>query len=207
MSKYHVTPDGPRLCTASKRACPVGGEHFSQLASAESAYELTFGDSLQGVKKTNDPKAVGLPRASVTALVKPFAGGRYYGCHVSETSINAHLDAWKEEVGYDKASLMERNKADRDRGRVYHLTVVTPPEMKNAKDLTPFPSSAEIIYEGVGKAVDGDNEAWFVVCTSPEIAAWREANNLPPKDLHVTLGFDAKDVHTKPKGKDSLALV
>lgn len=39
--KYHVGRNGPAKCTASKRACPLGGEdvHFTSLKEASQAYE------------------------------------------------------------------------------------------------------------------------------------------------------------------------
>lgn len=202
MAKYHITPDGPRPCTATKRACPVGGEHFNHVEFAEAAYELQFGGALQGVKKARR-----LPETAVAVPVQPFAGGRYFGCHVDKASVAPHLEAFRAEVGPERAAIMEDLKAQRDRGYVYHLTVVTPPEMKQAKvGLTPFPAQAIISYEGVGRAVDGPNEAWFVVCGSPLLDRWREENSLPPKDFHITLGFEPKDVHTKPKGAETIVV-
>lgn len=34
-NKYHIGDNGPGLCEAFKRPCPVGGEHFSSLETAE----------------------------------------------------------------------------------------------------------------------------------------------------------------------------
>lgn len=40
MAKYHLTPDGPKLCRAVKRACPLGDNpHFTELGEAQHAYE------------------------------------------------------------------------------------------------------------------------------------------------------------------------
>lgn len=200
MSKYHLTNDGPRACTAIKRACPLGGEHFDTLEEAESVYAKQF--DLHAFKRSGGS----LEEVTVTTVVSPFAGGRYFGCHVEKASLQAHLEAFRDAVGED-VELMEQNKAQRDRGYVYHLTVVTPPEMKTAAEgLTDFPETVNLTYLGVGRATDGPNDAWFVVCKSEEIAAWRRNNGLDPKDLHITLGFNPKDVHTKPKGEGSIVV-
>lgn len=44
MTKYHNTPDGPRPCTASVRACPVGAasEHYTSRETAQQAYEKSL---------------------------------------------------------------------------------------------------------------------------------------------------------------------
>lgn len=40
--KYHNTPDGPKVCRASKRPCPMGGDHYASAKEAQSAYEATM---------------------------------------------------------------------------------------------------------------------------------------------------------------------
>jgi hypothetical protein len=34
----HLGPNGPAKCTATKRPCPIGGEHFDTISGAEKAY-------------------------------------------------------------------------------------------------------------------------------------------------------------------------
>lgn len=145
---------------------------------------------------------------SVIGHVKPFAGGRYYGTHVNNNSVENSRKFLEQHVGKDKLAIMEENKRQRDRGDVYHMTVITPPELKELKknniNVNDFPKNVTINYEGVGRAIDGDNEAYFIVCNSPEIEKWRADNNMPKKDLHITLGFINKDVHTKPKDSSTI---
>lgn len=68
MTKYHLTPEGPKLCSAEKRECPIGGEHFSSLVSANSSYF----ESLAEQNDTFPPKRneVDLPCAFGTMRVK-----------------------------------------------------------------------------------------------------------------------------------------
>ena len=49
--KYHLTPDGPKECSASVKACKYGEAHFSELHEAEAAYASSFGDTVfSGIK-------------------------------------------------------------------------------------------------------------------------------------------------------------
>jgi hypothetical protein len=54
---YHLTPEGPKRCTASVRSCPLGGEHFGTVQEAEAAYAATFEDAgLKSVSANLDGK-------------------------------------------------------------------------------------------------------------------------------------------------------
>jgi len=59
---------------------------------------------------------------------------------------------------------------------------------------------------GVGAAIDdkNGNQTFFVVCESESLNKFRAAFGLKQRDLHITIGFDKKDVFTKSKGRDSL---
>lgn len=52
----------------------------------------------------------------------------------------------------------------------------------------------------------GNNETFFLVCSYPRAAALRRKLGLKPKDFHITLGFDQRDIHDCSKGVDSLLL-
>jgi len=54
MTKFHLTKDGPKICKANKRECPVGGEHFDHYFSAQDAFEVELQkefDSLEGIQR------------------------------------------------------------------------------------------------------------------------------------------------------------
>jgi hypothetical protein len=38
MAKYHISENGPAVCTANKRPCPIGGDHFSDMNEATKVY-------------------------------------------------------------------------------------------------------------------------------------------------------------------------
>ncbi len=58
MAKYHISENGPAVCTANKRPCPIGGDHFDSNEAAEEAFLKKLennlgGNSLEGVKKSD----------------------------------------------------------------------------------------------------------------------------------------------------------
>ena len=201
MAKFHVTEDGPKPCTASQRACKYGpaDDHYQDREAAQKAFE-----NKQEAVPTSLART--LPRFAVPVKVTPFAGGRYFGCHINKTRVTSHLVAMQEELGVAKMSVYEGNKVKRDRGYIYHMTVVSPPEMKDlrGRKYTDFPENPTVTFEGLGRVNEGENEAYYIVCSSPELDKWREDNGLPKKDFHITLGFSRKDVHTMGKGEDTI---
>ena len=53
--RYHLSANGPRLCRAGERPCPLGGEHYSSVADAATAYDtkmLEAFSSFEPHKKT-----------------------------------------------------------------------------------------------------------------------------------------------------------
>ncbi len=65
---YHITPDGPKICSAKPGNCPLGGEHFPFKGDAESSY-------LEKLANTHEPfpprrDQIDLPCAFGTMRVK-----------------------------------------------------------------------------------------------------------------------------------------
>ena len=113
-------------------------------------------------------------------------------------------------LGEDYAEL-KGNKDSRDGADRYHMTVIAPKEFRALKrklrskrlQLPEAPISYEVL--GIGTAQHERSQAWFAVCRSEAVAAWRSELELPAHDLHITLAFGAGgDVHGEPKGIDSL---
>lgn len=183
---YHVSPTGRKPCTASEEACKYG-ERYTDPAAADQAYEKMM-------------TAASTPfKAEVSAM----AGGRYYGCSIRKDRVDLYLGKLREAVGDDVADNMMSQKAKRDRGDHYHMTVVTPQESKDvaAEDI---PRGASIQFLGLGTAKQGNKEAWFIVARCDRMSKWRADRGLPPQDFHVTLGFLNGDVHGVPKGESTI---
>lgn len=116
-------------------------------------------------------------------------------------------------LGDDYAEL-KGNRDSRDGEDRYHMTVVAPGEFRALKR-TPESKRLQIPEEpipfeilGIGTAAHERSRAWFAVCRSEAVAAWRSDLGLPAHDLHITLAFGAGgDVHGEPKGISSLIAV
>lgn len=42
MAKFHIGKNGPAKCAATKRACPVGGDHFDSMTDAVKTFEKSM---------------------------------------------------------------------------------------------------------------------------------------------------------------------
>jgi len=60
---------------------------------------------------------------------------------------------------------------------------------------------------GLGFAQHANEEAYFVVIQWNSFNSFRERLGLPPRDLHVTLGFKKNDIHNETIRKDASSLV
>ena len=204
--KFHLTDDGAKPCSAKPGNCPItketGGEHYSSINEAEKSYE-------QSQSAFVKPKKVGLPKTKITSTLIPKKGGSYYGLIIEHSDVQAHLKEWYKEVGADNAASMEQAKIQRDGAYEFHATLIKPNETRQLKkkgfkiNLKDY----NLNFTGIGSATDGEKEAWFITAESKEIEKMRSELELPKHDLHVTIGFKTGDVHTKPKGNNSIRLV
>ncbi|CAK9003045.1 unnamed protein product [Durusdinium trenchii] len=71
--------------------------------------------------------------------------------------------------------------------------------------LAKISSTWDWVDVGTGTCKDASGESAFRVVLWPAAAAMREKLALPPKDFHITLGFQGCDVHSKSKGVGTLS--
>jgi len=131
-----------------------------------------------------------------------------------DTILSDFLESFKSIAGEDKFNIFVANQELRDLrpddNHTHHITVVNVMELPKVNTLL----LAELITEpiddlnmiGIGTAVDdkSNNEAFFIVCASDKCNAIRELLGLKQRDLHITIGFNEKDVFNHSKGIDSL---
>lgn len=136
----------------------------------------------------------------------------YVGISLDRLSLQPVLEELSSILG-DELAELQGNKFGRDGKDSYHMTVVAPREFRLLRkslggriQLPREPMAIEIL--GIGSATSERSRAWFAVCRSEAVAAWRSELKLPAHDLHITLAFGAGgDVHGEPKGIGSLISV
>ena len=137
--------------------------------------------------------------------LKDILNNNYVGIKIPNEIVQPYLNFLKEEIGEDNYVTYTENQQKRDRGD-YHITVLNVMEFnKLNKELgmDKFVNSLDSVFKyeidylklkGVGTATKNENRAYFIVCESEKLNAIRTRYELEPRDFHVTLGFQYKDV-------------
>jgi atypical dual specificity phosphatase len=99
------------------------------------------------------------------------------------------------------------NRRERD-GESYHITIITKSELPISED------KVEILREkydwskfgvlGLGTTARNEAKAYYQIVWYPEATRLREMLKLPPKDFHITVGFEHSDVHDTSKDHNTL---
>lgn len=147
------------------------------------------------------------------SYIKDSIGNNYLGLKIDLSIVDAYLEKLKEITG-DSYNLLTNNQKNRDHGS-YHITVINVVEFNNLTNnlgLNNFVNSLEntlkikitdLKLKGIGSAIDKikNNITYFIVCESKTIDNILYNYNLPKKDLHITIGFDKKDVFDSSKSE------
>jgi hypothetical protein len=139
--------------------------------------------------------------------LKDIIGNNYLGINIPNGLIDLFLFELEEIIdNQDEFEEYISNQKKRDLGS-YHLTVINTGDYnKLAKEMgmDKFINSLESVFKyeisdlkmmGIGTAERSGNRTYFIVCKSDKINTILERYNLPPKDLHITIGFKWKDVY------------
>lgn len=140
--------------------------------------------------------------------------GQSKGCVTLRGSlINDMARRWRDRCNGESFEHADRKRFQRD-GNDYHITVIAAAELKTIiketsssiiQSLNETIQSTEVcpdIYDlGVGCHQE---QCYFIVIYAPFIQKFRLQLNLPPIDIHITLGFQDQDIHSIRKGFSSL---
>ena len=129
----------------------------------------------------------------------------YIGYGVAENSVGDYLKQLQSLLGLQRFKLYRQAQRRRDHQQ-FHITLINPYEYPDVAtiNLNDIPTlSFELI--GLGQALKGDNQTYFVVVTSIKAQQVRANYGLKAKDFHITLGFNKTDVFGV--NKDSRSLV
>lgn len=88
-------------------------------------------------------------------------------------------------------NLLSRNK------NTYHITCISVMEMNkfNFSDVQLPIEFNDIKFKGIGTITKNDLISYFITVESESIQKFRRDLGLSEKDLHITLGFNVKDLH------------
>jgi hypothetical protein len=131
-------------------------------------------------------------------------GLRYLGAVMPDPVVARYLEALGRHVGADRLAELTACKARRDGPDSYHVTVVSPPLLRDEVEQV----WAEIVRRremvsldlyGIGSVRNKAAVTYYIIADSPAIQTLRERTGLPPATLHVTLGFSPHDIYDRRK--------
>lgn len=207
---FHINNNGDiRKCSAHKKPCPYTNfPHFTEIDKAQKFYEHNNNSIISPLKSKKLLTQLS-PIVTENTIV-PKNGGSYFGVDISENLLTNRLNLWREHIGPEKADTLEQYKHNRDKGRHFHITVISPPEMRQigyTKVSEMFNNKkATFLLGGIGTIAEGENETWFVTAECEEADKKRAELGLPPKDYHITLGFLHNDIFSKLKNVDTIVI-
>lgn len=142
------------------------------------------------------------------SYLKDTLGNNYIGIKYNTSEINLFLDKLERHVNDTELySLLTQNQQKRDDG--YHITIINVMEYNdllkqghiNLLQRILETNVYDISLKGIGKAERGGNISYFIICHSDTLDEIRKVIGLEPKDFHITIGFDKKDVFGVRKNK------
>jgi atypical dual specificity phosphatase len=107
----------------------------------------------------------------------------------------------------DIGDASKTNRIERD-GEDYHITIIAKSESHIPPDkieyITDHYEWNKYAIIGQGSTSKGDAKAHYYIVWYPAGNKLRELMKLPPKDFHITIGFDNSDIHDTDKGVNTL---
>lgn len=138
--------------------------------------------------------------------LKDSVGNNYLAIHIFYYQIEEYIRTFVELMdSREEADRYMLNQKTRDSYK-YHITVFSLDEVDKLtnqfgkdKAITIFEHIKDfdvndIIVKGIGKAEKNGNKTYFIVSESNSINNLRKIYGFEEKDLHITIGFDRKDV-------------
>lgn len=143
-------------------------------------------------------------RSGRCEILRDRTGSEYLGIAVRPEWVERELGQFLLSAGPDAYARQVANRLQRD-GHDHHVTILAPAELEASRHALPAALPEAIVtFHGLGKASAGPDTAHYVVCSAPAVQKLRLELGLEPADLHVTLGFDPKDVQGAGKGLTTL---
>jgi len=147
--------------------------------------------------------------------IKDVLGNNYLGIKFDESQIETHLLDLMDHVGSEQFDVLTNNQKNRD-GNSYHMTLINVMEYNSSikkfgiglfveKLNGSFSLNIDDLEMlGLGSAEKNGNISYFIVIKSTLLNEIRNSFGLGERDLHITIGFDKKDVFGVRKNEDTL---
>ena len=135
------------------------------------------------------------------------SGRTYLGMRVPKELVSPFLNQLRSLLPHHDYTVFTTNQQLRDDGN-YHLTIIDPREYEQL--ILPVTLAEGLDGRlrfriiGLGQQASGGNVAYYCVVDSTDAQLFRRGCGLGSKDLHITLGFNPKDIHDQAKGPDTL---
>lgn len=135
----------------------------------------------------------------------------YIGIQIQKDAITPYLNDMKDILGDDDYKLYISNQQNRDdKGDLFYSHHITLVNVFTMNTLMSSPNSTKYIeyldsvintiditdikFKGIGMAKRNENIAFFVVVESDMLHEFQSRLGIEPTDLHITIGFNNKDV-------------
>lgn len=121
--------------------------------------------------------------------------------HLANLGLESAIAARHTRDGADNAHVTIMNVAE------WGGIIKYKPEVAQAAESS-IGSVVQMELHGIGKAtgLKHPNTAWYGVLSCEDMAKLREGLGMRPKDFHVTLAFEPKDVFDAPKNEATLVV-
>ncbi len=142
--------------------------------------------------------------------LKDSIGNNYVGINMFTYITSPYIDALSEILSKEDFKLFTDNQKIRDNNK-YHITLFNvielnqicsdPKKLKYLVDYVINLNIPNINLKGIGEASRGLNKCYFIIIESDLLDKIRRDFGFEKKDLHITIGFNPKDVHGVDKSK------
>jgi hypothetical protein len=156
-----------------------------------------------------------MPQTKSIEILKDSIGNEYLAVIYTEKELMDYILIWKSlfKTDDEMESCINMNfkRFERD-GSEYHITIFNASEYDKLKKTFCVPRITNILItiihdiqiKGIGQVSKGDDISQFLVIDSKILNNIRESYGFLPKYLHITLGFNNKDIHGVDKGINTL---
>lgn len=147
--------------------------------------------------------------------IKDVLNNNYIGIKFNSQQMSNYLKTLEHIIDdSNKYNTLINNQQKRDKRDdiAYHCTILSVMEfnklynklgnkLQDRLDIIFSLDITDLKFEGIGTAKRNENETYFVVIDSPTLDEIRSSLGLEPRDFHITIGFDKKDVFGVRKNK------